>query len=147
MSLLERAEHSSKSTVQISPRRRRHANKRVRFFDMICKDADSNAALESYYILRQEMLKIYVDELVATLDSRGPNDGWEVSHLYCVVLIPIADVEQSAEAILHCIMSVQEAVELAPNTHLERLFGPEATGRLPRTGYDRVRKTALSLIG
>ena len=43
--------------------------------------------------------------------------------------------------------SVQEAVELAPNPHLERVFGPEVIGRLPRSGHDRVRRTALGLIG
>lgn len=44
-------------------------------------------------------------------------------------------------------MSVQEAVELMSNPHMERLFGPEILGRLPSTGHDRVRRTTLVLIG
>lgn len=44
-------------------------------------------------------------------------------------------------------MSIHEAVELQSNEHLERLFGPEVIGRLPRTSNDKVRRTTLSLIG
>lgn len=44
-------------------------------------------------------------------------------------------------------MSVQEAVELMSNPHMERLFGPDILGRLPSTGHDRVRRTTLVLIG
>ena len=58
-----------------------------------------------------------------------------------------ADYKQSVEAILHCIMSVQEAVVVGENEQLQRLFGPEVIGRLPRSGQDRVLRTALSLIG
>ncbi|EJD04736.1 ARM repeat-containing protein [Fomitiporia mediterranea MF3/22] len=86
--------------------------------------------INAFYILRSDMLKIYVEELVASLNSRRQSDGWE-----------------NVEAILHCIMSVQEAVDISPNTHLERVFGPEVIGRLPRSGHDRVRRTALGLIG
>ncbi|KAH8115086.1 ARM repeat-containing protein [Phellopilus nigrolimitatus] len=86
--------------------------------------------INAYYILRSGMLKPYVEEFVLLLNSPQPNDCWE-----------------NAEAILHCIMSVQEAVELAQSPHLERLFGPEVLGRLPTSGNDRVRQTALSLIG
>ncbi|KAI5120002.1 hypothetical protein M0805_008463 [Coniferiporia weirii] len=85
--------------------------------------------VNAYYILRNDMLKPYVEELVQLLNTRKPNDGWE-----------------NVEAILHCIMSVQEAVELEYNPSLERLFGPEILGRLPTSGSDRVRRTALSVI-
>lgn len=44
-------------------------------------------------------------------------------------------------------MSVQEAVPLEDNQFIARLFGPDVLGRLPTTGQDRIRRTALSLIG
>ena len=44
-------------------------------------------------------------------------------------------------------MAVQEAVPVEDNPHLARVFGPEILGRLPVTGSDRVRRTALLLIG
>lgn len=44
-------------------------------------------------------------------------------------------------------MAVQEAIPLEENPHLSRIFGPEILGRLPVTGSDRVRRTALLLIG
>lgn len=54
---------------------------------------------------------------------------------------------QDVEAILHCINSVQEAVELTENPFLETVFSANILGRLPSTGSDRVRVTALNLIG
>ncbi|THH07205.1 hypothetical protein EW145_g3549 [Phellinidium pouzarii] len=86
--------------------------------------------INAYYILRGDMLKPYTEELAHLLNTHSPNDGWE-----------------DIEAILHCIMSVQEAVELSQNSHLERLFGPEIISRLPMSGSNRVRRTMLSLIG
>ncbi|KAL5498163.1 hypothetical protein ACEPAH_2293 [Sanghuangporus vaninii] len=86
--------------------------------------------INAYYILREELLRIYVDELIIFIGTRNPNDGWE-----------------DVESILHCLMSVQEAVVVSENVELQRLFGPEIVGRLPRSGQDRVRRTALSLIG
>jgi hypothetical protein len=44
-------------------------------------------------------------------------------------------------------MSIQEAVPVEENENLTRLFGPEILGRLPTTGHDRVRLTAVGLIG
>ena len=44
-------------------------------------------------------------------------------------------------------MSVQEAVPLEDNPFIARLFGPDVLGRLPTTGQDRIRRTALSLTG
>jgi hypothetical protein len=44
-------------------------------------------------------------------------------------------------------MSVQEAVPLEDNQFIARLFGPDVLGRLPTTGQDRIRRTALSLMG
>lgn len=54
---------------------------------------------------------------------------------------------QDVEAILHCINSVQEAVELSENPYLETVFSADILGRLPSTGSDRVRVTALNVIG
>ncbi len=44
-------------------------------------------------------------------------------------------------------MAVQEAVPLEDSPHLRQVFGPEILGRLPKSGEDRVRRTALHLIG
>lgn len=44
-------------------------------------------------------------------------------------------------------MAVQEGVPLEENANLARLFGPDILGRLPMTGNERVRRTAVILIG
>lgn len=44
-------------------------------------------------------------------------------------------------------MAVQEAVPIQDNPHLRRLFGPAIFGKLPTSGNDRVRRTAIILIG
>lgn len=44
-------------------------------------------------------------------------------------------------------MAVQEAVPVEDNPHIARIFGSEILGCLPVTGNDRVRRTALLLIG
>ena len=54
---------------------------------------------------------------------------------------------QEMEATLHCISSLQEAVPLEDNPHLRRLFGPEDLGKLPTSGADKVRRTAVILLG
>ena len=54
---------------------------------------------------------------------------------------------QEVEASLHCIMSVQEAVDMEKSPQLQRLFSPEIFGRFPCTGRPRIRRTALSVIG
>jgi hypothetical protein len=56
-------------------------------------------------------------------------------------------LDQEIEGTLHCISSIQEGVPLEINIHLSRLFGSEILGKLPTSGQDRVRRTALSLIG
>ncbi|KAF5347245.1 hypothetical protein D9756_009920 [Leucocoprinus leucothites] len=87
--------------------------------------------INAYYVLREDMLGYYVNDLVQRLNARGPNDGW-----------------QDIEATLHCIMSIQEAIDFTDNTpHLPRLFGPEVLGRLPQDGQPRVRRTMLGVIG
>ena len=54
---------------------------------------------------------------------------------------------QDVEATLHCIMAVQEAIPPEDNPHLRRLFGSEIFGKLPTRGNDRVRRTAVVLLG
>lgn len=55
--------------------------------------------------------------------------------------------DQEIEATLHCVMAVQEAVPVEDSPHLRRIFGPDILGRLPKTGDERCRRTALHLIG
>jgi hypothetical protein len=54
---------------------------------------------------------------------------------------------QEVEADFHCIRSIHEAVSVERNIHLSRLFNPDILGRLPTTGIERVRRTALTVIG
>ena len=54
---------------------------------------------------------------------------------------------QEIEGTLHCITSIQEAIDMETAPELSRLFSAEIFGRLPSTGRSRVRRTALSLIG
>jgi hypothetical protein len=44
-------------------------------------------------------------------------------------------------------MSIQEALPVEPDEHLSRLFSQDVLGSLPNFGVDRVRRTALVLIG
>ncbi|KAH9942102.1 ARM repeat-containing protein, partial [Amylocystis lapponica] len=86
--------------------------------------------INAYYILRDDLLAYYVNDLLERLAVQQEKQGWE-----------------EIEATLHCVMAVQEAVPLVDNQHLRRVFGPEILGRLPSTGRERVRRTALNLIG
>ncbi|KAG6875593.1 hypothetical protein C0992_003155, partial [Termitomyces sp. T32_za158] len=54
---------------------------------------------------------------------------------------------QEIEATLHCITSIQEAIDMENTPHLPRVFGPEILGRLPSTSTSRIRRTTLGLIG
>ncbi|KAJ3525251.1 hypothetical protein NM688_g8430 [Phlebia brevispora] len=86
--------------------------------------------VNAYYVLRDDMLSFYVNNLAERLASKREGQPWE-----------------EVEATLHCIMAVQEAVPIEDNPHLRRLFGPEVLGKLPTTGNDRVRRTAIILLG
>ncbi|KAF9443602.1 ARM repeat-containing protein [Macrolepiota fuliginosa MF-IS2] len=87
--------------------------------------------INAYYVLREDMLGYYINDLVQRLNAKREEDGW-----------------QEMEATLHCVMSIQEAIDLTENSpHLPRLFGPEVLGRLPQTGQPRVRRTMLGVIG
>jgi len=54
---------------------------------------------------------------------------------------------QEIEAILHCIMSIQEAIPPEDNLFLAELLRSDALGRSPTAGQDRIRRTMLGLIG
>ncbi|THH20956.1 hypothetical protein EW146_g521 [Bondarzewia mesenterica] len=86
--------------------------------------------INAYYVLRDDMLAYYVNDIVDRLSKGEEVNGWE-----------------EIEATLHCIMSIQEPVPQDPNAHLSRLFSPEILGRLPTTGNNRVRRTTLGVIG
>ncbi|RDX49711.1 ARM repeat-containing protein [Lentinus brumalis] len=86
--------------------------------------------INAYYVLRDDMLAFYVNDVMQRLLTRQAHEGWE-----------------EIEATLHCVMAVQEAVPLEDSPHLRQVFGPEILGRLPKSGEDRVRRTALHLIG
>ncbi|KAF4611624.1 hypothetical protein D9613_003989 [Agrocybe pediades] len=86
--------------------------------------------INAYYVLRDDMLGYFINDIAERLASRQESDGW-----------------QEIEGTLHCIMSIQEAIDMENVSHLDRLFSPEIFGRLPSTGRSRVRRTALSVIG
>lgn len=95
------------------------------------------------------MLGYYVDDISQRLAARQENDGWQV----CIDLIlSISEGTyplfiQEIEATLHCLVSIQEAMDMGQSLHLPRLFSPEILGRLPSTGHGRIRRTMLTLIG
>lgn len=93
------------------------------------------------------MLSFYVNDLVERLASRRDTQPWEVGASYIVVFFLTETNFQEIEGTLHCIMAVQEAVPIEDNPHLRRLFGPAVFGKLPTSGSDRVRRTAVILIG
>ncbi|KAG6908732.1 hypothetical protein DXG01_003577 [Tephrocybe rancida] len=84
----------------------------------------------SYYVLRHDMLGYLVDDVVQRLAARQETDGW-----------------QEIEATVHCITSIQEAIDMETTPHLPQVFGPDILGKLPSTGATRIRRTTLSLIG
>ncbi|RPD63454.1 ARM repeat-containing protein [Lentinus tigrinus ALCF2SS1-6] len=86
--------------------------------------------INAYYVLRDDMLAFYVNDVLQRLSTRQAHEGWE-----------------EIEGTLHCVMAVQEAVPVEDSPHLRQIFGPDILGRLPKTGDDRVRRTALHLIG
>ncbi|THV01907.1 ARM repeat-containing protein [Dendrothele bispora CBS 962.96] len=88
--------------------------------------------INAYYVIRDDMIQFFIDDAAARLAARQPGQqgGWE-----------------DIEATLHCILSIQEALDYENTPHLHRLFSTEILGRLPTTGYNRVRRTTLSLIG
>ncbi|KAG6901557.1 hypothetical protein C0995_010614 [Termitomyces sp. Mi166 len=86
--------------------------------------------INAYYVLRHDMLGYLVEDAIQRLNVKQEQDGW-----------------QEIEATLHCITSIQEAIDMEKTPHLPRVFGPEILGRLPSTGANRIRRTTLGLIG
>ncbi|EMD34979.1 hypothetical protein CERSUDRAFT_116506 [Gelatoporia subvermispora B] len=86
--------------------------------------------INAYYLLRDDMLGYLVTDAAERLDGMQDKQGWE-----------------EVEATLHCIMALQEAIPIEDDPNLKRLFGSDILGRLPTRGNDRVRRTALLLIG
>ncbi|KIK18577.1 hypothetical protein PISMIDRAFT_109109 [Pisolithus microcarpus 441] len=84
--------------------------------------------INAYYILRNDMLAYYVNDIQERLLHSAAQNEWE-----------------EIEATLHCIMSVQEALPLEDNPLVSQLFGSEVLGYLPRVGQDRIRRTMLAL--
>ncbi|KAK0477030.1 armadillo-type protein [Armillaria novae-zelandiae] len=87
--------------------------------------------INAYYVIRDEMLVYFVDNLIQELSNRtDPNQGWE-----------------EIESTLHCLSSLQEALDYDKSPDLTRLFNPEVISRLPSAGRSRVRLTTLNLLG
>ncbi|KAL0571967.1 hypothetical protein V5O48_009993 [Marasmius crinis-equi] len=88
-------------------------------------------SIRRYYVIRDDMMGFFVGELANDLSSVQRGQGnWE-----------------DVEATLHCILSIQEALDYDHAPHLPRLFSSEILGSLPTTGHIRVRRTTLSLLG
>ncbi|KAK2462484.1 hypothetical protein APHAL10511_005454 [Amanita phalloides] len=86
--------------------------------------------INAFYVLRDEMFIYYINELTDRLASIQDKKEW-----------------QEAEATLHCIMSIQEAMEMEKTVYISRLFEQDILGRLPTTGRSRIRRTMLNVIG
>ena len=121
----------------------------MRTFCDIIYDTFFNNSLSRYYVLRKDLLRPFVDELQQELANHEARKqgGWEVNVSSVLLLRYLLMETQNVDAILHCIMSVQEAVEISENEYLNKLFSSQILGRLPKTGHDRVQRTTLGLIG
>jgi len=107
---------------------------------------DVNQHILSYYVLRDEMLAYYVNDIAGRLAARLENDSWRVSWL-SFDLFSVLTSKQEIEATLHCIMSVHEAVDMEKALQLRQLFSRDIFGKFPSTGRPRIRRTALGVIG
>lgn len=102
--------------------------------------------INAYYILRDDMIAYYVNDLAQHLSVRQPNGSWEVCPPLRSYVLSLTS-SQEAEGTLHCLMAVQEAVPIEPNPDLSRLFSAEILDRLPTSGGGRIRRTMIALIG
>jgi len=92
------------------------------------------------------MLEYFITEIEERLPQT--HNGWQVSEINLnATYYHSLPFLQEVEASLHCIMSVQEAVDLEKSPQLRRLFSPQIFGRLPSTGRSRIRRTALGVVG
>ncbi|RUS35251.1 armadillo-type protein [Jimgerdemannia flammicorona] len=85
--------------------------------------------INSYHVLRDQMLAILVDMAIAQLN------------------LVHAMRWQALESTLFCVKCISEAVPSHENVYMTRVFGPEIFGRLPAEGSHRLRNTALLVIG
>ncbi|CAG8469994.1 12703_t:CDS:10 [Acaulospora morrowiae] len=87
--------------------------------------------MNSYYILRNQMLAFLVDLAVMQINTPGRDPSqW-----------------QDLESTLFCLNSIAEAVDHKEDIFLPSLFGTDVYEKLPTQGNYRLRNTALSLIG
>ncbi|KAF9073098.1 ARM repeat-containing protein [Rhodocollybia butyracea] len=88
--------------------------------------------INAFYVIRDDMIIYFVNDITERLTSRSPEQlqGWE-----------------DIEATLHCISSIQEALDYEKTPRLEQLFSPQTLERLPTTENVRLRRTTLGLIG
>ncbi|KIY73852.1 ARM repeat-containing protein [Cylindrobasidium torrendii FP15055 ss-10] len=87
--------------------------------------------INAFYVIRDDMLGYFIDTLVNDISAqKTTGGGWE-----------------SAESTLHCISSIQEALNYETTIHLHRLFNPTLIQSLPSTGTPRLRLTVLNLLG
>lgn len=86
---------------------------------------------------------------LAFLQDKKAKDGRLIrfSDISDIKLVMLIILFKDIEATLHCIMSVQEALDVDKASHLTRLFSPTILGRLPSTGHGRIRRTTLGVIG
>lgn len=96
-------------------------------FEVFRRDA-GEVMVTAYYVLRAEMLEGLLQILLKQLPVSSPQD-W-----------------QAVESTLHCIRYASEAVPLAEDKVLPRLFSAEVYGHLPRDAGHRVALTALRLM-
>ncbi|KAI9468486.1 MAG: armadillo-type protein [Benjaminiella poitrasii] len=87
--------------------------------------------INPYYVLREEMLAILLDQVVSVISQ------W--------TSLPTAS--QHLEATLFSLKSITEEVSPEENVHIARLFGPDVLGRLPDNCGSRLKNTILLLIG
>lgn len=119
------------------------AKDQIDTFNVYRRDV-GDTLINAYYVLRDDMLSYYIEELVQQLNGQT---NWQVSSVFSLSSLDWTDHEQAVEAALHCINSIQEAVDLEKSPQLARLFNHEVLGRLPTTGNLRLRRTSLSVIG
>ncbi|KAI0318744.1 armadillo-type protein [Amylostereum chailletii] len=111
------------------PRRSGWPKDQVDKFQVYRRDI-GDTLINAYYVLRNDMLAYYVNDIAERLSNPAENTDWE-----------------EVEATLHCIMSIQESIPVEPNEYLSRLFSQDMLGKLPTSGNNRLRRTTLGLIG
>ncbi|CAO3608182.1 unnamed protein product [Cunninghamella blakesleeana] len=97
----------------------------------ICRRDLGDTIINSYYVLRGDMLRILFDQLFLTLNN------WNS------IQTPHLDLE----AILFCLKSVSEEIPANENDHISKLFESNTLELLASENNPRLQVTALSLMG